>query len=281
MATFDPIVFAVERLPLVMGILNVTPDSFSDGGAYVDPDAAAAHAARMHDDGAAIIDIGAESTRPGAQPVSADEQIRRVLPVIERVRSDIPTALLSLDTRSSDVARTGLDAGVAIINDISALRDDPRMAQLIAERGAGVVLMHMQGTPATMQVEPHYANVVAEVAGFLRERAEFAAAQGIAPGRIILDPGIGFGKRLTHNLALLGRMEVLVALGYPILLGASRKSFIAQMDPSRPAVQDRLGGSLACVARAFAAGAALVRVHDVFATRQLLALMRAMSDASA
>jgi len=263
----------------IMGVLNVTPDSFSDGGAFVDAEHAAARAGEMLAHGADVIDIGAESTRPGAAPVPADEQIRRTLPVIERIRRAHPEAILSLDTRSVEVARAGLDAGVAIINDVSALRDEPELGSLIAQSGAGVVLMHMQGTPATMQDEPRYSDVVGEVAAFLVERADAAQRAGIARERIMLDPGIGFGKTAAHNLALLAGLERLVALGYPVLLGASRKSFIAKVSIGNAPPEQRLGGSLACVARALVAGVDMVRVHDVPATRQFLDVLAAMAAA--
>lgn len=263
----------------IMGVLNVTPDSFSDGGAFADADCAAACAGEMLAHGAEVIDIGPESMRPGAAPVPGSEQIRRALPVVERIRRAHPEAVLSLDTRSFAVARAGLEAGVAIINDISALCDAPELGRLIADHGAGVVLMHMRGEPATMQQDPQYADVVQEVAEFLRERAAFAESQGISRSRIMIDPGIGFGKTAAHNLAILAGLERLVALGYPVLLGASRKSFIARVSAGGEAPDQRLGGSLACVARALAAGVHMVRVHDVRATRQFLDVLAAMAAA--
>lgn len=284
---FNAGIIATRRRPLVMGILNVTPDSFSDGGAHAEPAAAVRRAETMLAEGADLLDIGPESTRPGAQPVPAGEQIRRALPVIERIRAAHPDVVLSLDTRSYEVARAGLDAGVDIINDISALRDEPELAGLIAERGAGVVLMHMQGTPETMQRDPQYHDVVAEVAAFLAVRAKAAESAGIVPERIILDPGIGFGKTVAHNLQLLARLETFVELGYPALLGASRKGFIGKVSRAGRAdaatdsgkAANRLGGSLACAARAYAAGAAFVRVHDVAATVQMLDVLAAIADA--
>jgi len=275
---FDARVLQSRSRLLVMGILNVTPDSFSDGGAHAEPATAAERAARMLADGADLIDVGAESTRPGAEPVPADEQIRRALPAIERIRRDYPQAVLSLDTRLAEVARSGLDAGVAIINDVSALRDDPELAHLIAQRQAGVVLMHMQGTPATMQRDPRYANVVADVTGFLAERTRAAQDAGIAAERIIIDPGIGFGKTVEHNLQLLAGLETLVAMGSPVLVGASRKGFIGKIAGTENAPPDRLGGSLACAARAFYAGAAIVRVHDVAATVQMFDVLAAITS---
>jgi dihydropteroate synthase len=265
----------------VMGVLNVTPDSFSDGGAFVDPGRAADRAGEMLAQGADLIDIGAESTRPGSAPVAADEQVRRALPVIERIRRERPEAILSLDTRSVEVARVGLDAGVAIVNDVSALRDEPELGRVIAQRGAGVVLMHMRGSPTTMQVNPTYGDVVGEVAAFLAERAAAAQAAGIAREQIIIDPGIGFGKTVEHNLSLLANLERFVSLGFPILLGASRKGFIVKVAGGAAAPVERIGGSLACVARAYAAGVAIVRVHDVWETRQMIEVLTAIGPVSA
>ncbi len=262
--------------PLVMGILNVTPDSFSDGGSYFDPKRAVAHADDMVDAGADIIDVGPESTRPGADPVAAQEQISRAIPVIERIREAHPSLAISLDTRLLDVARAGLDAGADIINDVSALRDAPEIAPLAAERGAGLILMHMQGTPATMQAAPHYEDVLAEVSAFLESRAEIAEAAGVPRQHIILDPGIGFGKTVEHNLTLLSNLGHLVLLGYPILLGASRKRFLARLAAGGEEPDQRLGSSLACVAQAACCGVKIVRVHDVRATRQLIDTLAAI-----
>ncbi len=252
-----------------MGILNVTPDSFSDGGAYLDHDAAVARAEQMLDEGAAIIDVGPESTRPGSMPVAADEQIRRAVPVIQALHERRPQAVISIDTRSAVVAAAARAAGASIVNDISALRDDPQMSELVRHTGAGVVLMHMRGTPATMQADPHYDDVVAEVGEFLRERASWAESRGIARERIAVDPGIGFGKTIEHNLALLRGLESLVDLGYPVLVGASRKSFIGKL-LAAPDSADRLAGSLACALRAVVAGACVVRAHDVSMTVALM-----------
>jgi dihydropteroate synthase len=263
--------------PAVMGILNVTPDSFSDGGTHDDPARALARAETMLAEGADIIDVGPESTRPGAEPISAGEQIDRAIPVIAALRSRHDQAWISLDTRLAEVAEAGLAAGARIINDVSALRDDAGMAEVIAKNRAGVVLMHMRGTPATMQQDPQYADVVAEVRAFLGERAKFAVSAGIAGERIAIDPGIGFGKTLTHNLQLLSALDRLAELGYPLVVGVSRKRFIHALDPQAEAPADRLGGSLACAAQAFQARAAIVRVHDVAATRQLLDTLAAIT----
>jgi len=265
------------RRPAVMGVLNVTPDSFSDGGAFSEPRRAVEHALFMLDAGADLIDVGPESSRPGSKPVTASEQIERALPIIESILTKRPDAVISLDTRLAEVARAGIDAGVQIINDISALRDDADLASLIAERQVGIVLMHMQGSPESMQANPQYGDVVEEVATFLRNRAECAIAKGIPKRRIAFDPGIGFGKTLAHNLALLKRLDRIVDLGYPVLLGASRKRFIGMLDAQADSPDQRLGGSLACVARAFIAGATIVRVHDVFETRQLLDVLAAIA----
>ncbi|UCE47418.1 MAG: dihydropteroate synthase [Phycisphaerales bacterium] len=245
---------------LVMGILNVTPDSFSDGGKFLDTRKAAAHALKMVEDGAAIIDVGGESTRPGSAPVSAQEQIDRVAPVIEEIskRTDVP---ISVDTHDSEVARAALDAGAAIINDITALGDE-RMSQLDAERQVPVVLMHMQGTPATMQVEPKYEDVVGEVLDFLLERACRAERAGVSKEMIFIDPGIGFGKNLEHNLLLLKHIDRFVATDYRVLVGTSHKSFIGKIT-GKENPSERIYGTAATVALCAAAGVSVVRVHDV------------------
>jgi len=263
--------------PFVFGVLNVTPDSFSDGGLYAKASDAIEAACRMADAGADVIDVGGESTRPGAEPVPADEQIRRTQPVIaslvERFGSDGPA--ISIDTRLAAVAQAALDAGARIINDISALRDDAALAPLAAQRGAAVVLMHMQGTPATMQQHPCYDDVVREVRDFLAERIAAAVAAGIPRARILIDPGIGFGKTCAHNLTLLRELHVFRELGVPLLVGPSRKRFIGQvLGIDRPA--DRLYGTLAAVAACVLAGAECVRVHDVAAARQVADLCAAI-----
>lgn len=260
---------------LVMGILNVTPDSFSDGGAYVETAAAVARAEAMVRTGADIIDIGGESSRPGSDPVPAATQCDRVLPCIEAIRrrSAVP---ISIDTTSATVAAAALDAGADMVNDISALREDPELAALIAARGCPVVLMHMQGTPKEMQKAPAYADVVGEVRGFLAARCAAAEAAGIAAHQIALDPGFGFGKTLAHNLTLLAELERLVALGRPLLVGISRKSMIgALLDLP---VTERLEGSLAAAVLAASGGARLFRVHDVAATVRALRVTEAVLE---
>jgi dihydropteroate synthase len=245
---------------LVMGILNVTPDSFSDGGQFLDTERAVAHGLQMAAQGAALIDIGGESTRPGAPPVPPAEQIRRVVPIIGALAEqiDIP---ISIDTHHVEVARTALRAGAAILNDITALSDE-QMAELAARQQVPVILMHMQGTPATMQIEPHYDNVVTEVRDFLLERCDRARVAGIPKERIWIDPGIGFGKTLGHNLLLLKHLDRLVATGYRVLVGPSRKAFIGKLT-GKDKPSERLFGTAAAVALCAAAGASIVRVHDV------------------
>lgn len=264
--------------PQVMGIVNVTPDSFSDGGRFFDPAEGIEHARRLIAQGADILDIGGESTRPGATPVSAFEEIRRVVPVIEAVRA-ASTVPISIDTMKPDVARAAVKAGAAIWNDVSALRFAPEAPEVAAELGCEVVLMHMLGEPGTMQAAPRYDDVVAEVEAFLLARAFTAMTAGVAKEKIWLDPGIGFGKTVEHNLALLAALPRFVALGYPILLGASRKRFIAGVDASAREAGDRLGGSLAAHLAAAAAGVAAVRVHDVRETVQALAVQAAIASA--
>ena len=252
---------------LIMGVLNVTPDSFSDGGQFFDADKAIEHGLRMSAEGAAIIDVGAESTRPGSEAVSANEQIRRAIPIIQTLarKADVP---ISIDTYDPEVAQTALQAGAAMINDITALSDE-RMAKLAAEQHVPVVLMHMQGTPATMQVEPKYGDVVAEVRQFLLDRAKRAEQLGICKNMIFIDPGIGFGKMLEHNLLILRLIRKFVKSDYRVLVGTSRKSFIGQItgkkDPS-----DRIFGTAATVALCAAAGVSIVRVHDVAAMADVI-----------
>ncbi len=244
-----------------MGILNVTPDSFSDGGRYLQRDAALRRGVEMASAGADIIDVGGESTRPGSQSVPADEEMRRVLPVIEGLAAE-PGLVISVDTRKAAVARAALEAGASMVNDISALTADPEMADVVASHGASVCLMHMRGTPATMQADPQYDDVVAEVAKYLRERAEAAVEAGIERDLIVIDPGFGFGKTLYHNLEMLRRIREFTALGYPVMVGTSRKSMLgALLGGVSP--EDRTEGTAATVALAIAGGASLVRVHDV------------------
>lgn len=244
----------------VMGILNVTPDSFSDGGNYLDVQQAIVHAETMVAEGATLIDIGGESSRPGASPVSVNEELARVLPVV-RALADTVDVLLSIDTYKAEVARRALEAGAHVVNDITALCSDPNMAATIAEMDAGVVLMHMKGTPRTMQHAPEYNDVVNEVCAWLKKKIQNAEAQGIAPERIIIDPGIGFGKTTKHNLELLKRLSEFRALKKPLLIGTSRKSFIGKI--LAVPVTERVEGTAATVCWAIAHGADIVRVHDV------------------
>lgn len=256
----------------LMGVVNVTPDSFSDGGLYLDPEAAIAHGLELAAAGAEILDVGGESTRPGAEAVPHDEEMRRVIPVIERLVAG--NSQISVDTSKAAVAAAALEAGAGIVNDVTALRGDPEMAALCAERGATVVLMHMRGKPRTMQDDPRYEDVVAEVKGFLAERLEAAIAAGIDEDDVWLDPGIGFGKTAAHNLELLRRLGELGDLGRPLVIGTSRKSFIGKVDGS--AAGERLGGTIASSVLAAAEGAAVLRVHDVAEVGQALAVATAI-----
>jgi len=265
--------------PIIIGILNVTPDSFSDGGDFLDPEAAARHAVAMLDEGAGIVDLGGESTRPGSDPVSQEEELRRVIPVIERILAVRPEAAISIDTYRAGTATAALEAGARLINDVTALRGDPRMASLVAEAKCPLILMHMQGEPKTMQKEPHYENVVREVRHFLAHRAEYAIAAGVGPENIIVDPGIGFGKNLEHNLALLRDLDAVVDLGFPILIGASRKRFIGEISGVREA-RERVFGTVATTVLAYERGASYFRVHDVRANREALAVAKAVLRAS-
>jgi dihydropteroate synthase len=260
----------------VLGIVNVTPDSFSDGGRFFDTDAAVAHALRLIEQGADLLDIGGESTRPGSQPIALDEELSRVIPVIRRLaaQTSIP---LSVDTSKVEVARQALEAGAHILNDITALQGDPAMPEVVRSYRAGVVLMHMQGTPATMQVEPRYDDVVAEVAGFLEARLQACVDLGIAASQVVLDPGIGFGKTTEHNLRLLAHLEELQRLGRPVCLGVSRKGFLGKV-LGRP-LEQRLAGSLAAACFAVVHGTAqILRVHDVAETRDAVVLLNALRE---
>ncbi|HET7416094.1 MAG TPA: dihydropteroate synthase [Solirubrobacterales bacterium] len=256
----------------IMGVVNVTPDSFSDGGLYLDPQAAIAHGRELAAAGAEILDVGGESTRPGAEPVTPEEELRRVVPVIAALAGS--GAAVSVDTSKATVAEAALDAGASIVNDVTALRADPEMAALCAERGATVVLMHMLGEPRTMQDDPRYDDVIAEVKAFLAERLAAAVAAGIEEDRVWLDPGIGFGKTGAHNMELLRRLGELRELGRPLVIGTSRKSFIGKLDGS-PA-GERLGGTIASSVLAAAEGAEVLRVHDVPEVRQALAVAAAV-----
>jgi dihydropteroate synthase len=261
-----------------MGIVNVTPDSFSDGGCFVDPAAAIAHAQALIADGADILDIGGESTRPRAEPVSETEEIARVVPVVAAVRasSNVP---ISIDTMKPAVVRAAMAAGATIWNDVTALTWAPESPAVAAELGCRVVLMHMKGRPADMQDDPRYDDVVAEVCDYLIARAEAAMAAGVRREAIHLDPGVGFGKTATHSLTLLANLDRIVALGFPVVLGASRKSFLRAGDPSARTAQNRLAGSLAAALAGARAGAAILRVHDVRETRQALAVAAAIAAA--
>jgi dihydropteroate synthase len=254
----------------VMGVVNVTPDSFSDGGRYIDADAAIAHAVELEAEGAGILDIGGESTRPGADPVEAPAELERVLPVIEGLRARGVTAQLSIDTSKAAVAAAALDAGASLVNDVTALRGDPEMAGLVAARGVRCCLMHMLGEPRTMQDDPRYDDVVSDVKAFLEERMAFAVAHGVAEERILLDPGIGFGKTADHNLELLARVDELVALGRPVVIGTSRKSFLGRIT-GRP-VDDRLAATIATNVLAYERCARVFRVHDVAPVRDALVI---------
>ena len=261
-----------------MGVTNVTPDSFSDGGRFLETEAALLQARKLVVEGADILDIGGESTRPGAEPVPAEVEIARVVPVIRALRTE--GAILSIDTMKPAVARAAVEAGASIWNDVSALRHEPESLATAAELGCEVVLMHMQGDPRTMQADPRYADVVAEVCDFLAARAEAALAAGVVRDRIWVDPGIGFGKHITqHNVPLLAQLERVVALGYPVLLGASRKAFIGALDGGKVPADQRLGGSIAVALAGAAAGVAAVRVHDVRETVQALRVWQAIEAA--
>jgi dihydropteroate synthase len=268
----------------LMGVVNVTPDSFSDGGRYLDASAAVAHGLKLAAEGAAILDIGGESTRPGAEPVPEAEELRRVVPVLEGLRDAGVRAELSIDTAKAAVARAALDAGAGVVNDVTALRGDPAMAEVVAASGAECCLMHMRGEPRTMQLgvdADSYDDVVDEVKAFLAERIEHAVAAGIAEQRITLDPGIGFGKTEQHNLELLRRLPELVALGRPVVIGTSRKAFLGRIaaraagsaEPPQPA--QRLPGTIASCVLALAGGARIFRVHDVAPVRDALAVAAA------
>ena len=256
-----------------MGILNVTPDSFSDGGCFAGTAAAVEHGLRMAAEGADLIDVGGESTRPGAEAVPLEIELSRVIPVIAQLAGALRLPI-SIDTSKAEVAVQAIEAGASIINDVTALRGDPQMSAVAARSGASVILMHMRGTPRTMQRAPRYHDVVEDVAGFLREAAVRAQQAGIERSRILLDPGLGFGKTAGHNLELLRSLKRLVALGFPIVIGPSRKSFIGTtLDAD---LEDRLSGTLACVAQAFQCGVAVVRVHEIRPAVHLLKMLEAI-----
>lgn len=259
--------------PLVMGVLNVTPDSFSDGGRYSSPDEAVRRAVQMTKEGADIIDVGGESTRPGAAPVEPDEEARRVIPVIERLHRGIDTCL-SVDTYRATTAAAAIDAGASIVNDISALRFDPEMVRLVADRKVPVILMHMQGRPGNMQHSPSYEDCVAEIGEFFEERIRFCSEHRIDKSKIILDPGIGFGKRLCDNLEILAGLSRFKKFGLPVLIGASRKSFIEMISPAAGVADRRVGGSIAAAVAAVMNGADIVRAHDVAETVEAIKVIQ-------
>lgn len=270
--------FDLAQRGLIMGVVNVTPDSFSDGGHYLDTQAAVDHALRLADEGADLLDIGGESTRPGAIPVSTDEEMRRVLPVIKALAGRT-SAALSIDTSKAAVALAAIEAGAEIINDVTALRGDESMAEVAASTGAAVVLMHLRGTPQTMQIDPHYDNATAEVATHLRERLATARAAGIREDRLAIDPGIGFGKSVEDNLQLIANLGEFAALGYPVLLGVSRKSFLATAADA-PDLADREAPTIALTALGFHLGARIFRVHDVRPNVKSLRLAESLLAAS-
>jgi dihydropteroate synthase len=242
-----------------MGVVNVTPDSFSDGGVNLEPDEAVATARRMVEEGAAIVDIGGESTRPGASAVDVDEELRRIVPVLEQLEG-VP---VSIDTSKAEVARRALELGAELVNDVTALRGDPRLAEVIAETGAYLCLMHMQGEPRTMQADPRYDDVVSEVAALLEERLAFAVEAGIDEERVCLDPGIGFGKTVEHNFELIRRLDELAALGRPVLIGISRKSSLGKLLGDPEATTGSVAASVGAAVAAYERGATILRVHDV------------------
>jgi dihydropteroate synthase len=255
--------------PSVMGVVNVTPDSFSDGGVNLDPDTAGAAARRMLAEGAAIVDVGGESTRPGSLGIPADEELRRVVPVLERLHGDVP---VSIDTAKAEVARRAIELGAELVNDVTALRADPGLAGVVADAGVYLCLMHMRGEPRTMQVEPRYDDVASDVAAFLEERLAFAVSHGIREDAICLDPGIGFGKTVEHNLELIRRLDVLLALGRPLLIGFSRKSTLARLGAS-----DIRSASVAAAIAAYEHGATIIRAHDVEAHVDALKVAKALA----
>jgi dihydropteroate synthase len=264
--------------PLVMGILNVTPDSFSDGGAFASPEMAVEHALRMEAEGADMIDIGGESTKPGAEPVEPETELERILPVIRNIREQ-SRVCISVDTYRAATAEAALDAGADIVNDISALRLDPAMVRLVADRKVPVVLMHMQGTPRNMQEKPSYINCVEDVAAFFRERIDHCTQNGVDKAKIILDPGIGFGKRLSDNLSLLAHLSRFKEHHLPLLVGVSRKSFIGMLSQSTGTPDQRLGGSIAAAVTAARNGADILRVHDVAPTIEALKVLQGIETA--
>lgn len=261
--------------PRLMGVVNVTPDSFSDGGDFLDARVAIDHGKKLVDDGADILDIGGESTRPGSKPISLDEECGRILPVIDGLADmGVP---ISVDTRHADVMRRAIDAGAGIVNDVTALTGDPQSMAVCAEAGVDVALMHMQGTPETMQDNPTYEDAALDIVDYMRERLDTLEAVGIARNKVCVDPGVGFGKNLAHNLRILSAIDAFHELGVPVMLGVSRKSFISKIDRDVPA-KDRVAGSIAAAIAAWDRGVQLFRVHDVAETRQALAVWQAIED---
>ena len=258
---------------LVMGVLNVTPDSFSDGGAYVNPDVAVARGLQMVEEGADLIDVGGESTRPGSQGIPLEEEVRRVLPVITRLAKAVRVPI-SVDTSKSEVAARAIDAGASIVNDVTALRGDARMSRIVARSRAALILMHMRGGPHTMQKRPRYQHLIDEIRTFLVRAAAQAQEAGVECSRILIDPGLGFGKTVAHNLELLRALPQFVSLGWPVAVGPSRKSFIGKVLDAD--VQERLAGTLACTAYAQQSGVQIVRVHDVRPAVQLIRMLDAI-----
>jgi dihydropteroate synthase len=264
--------------PSVMGVVNVTPDSFSDGGVNLRHEDAIASARRMVAEGAAVVDIGGESTRPGSEGVPLDEELRRLLPVLDAVAGELP---VSIDTAKAEVARRAVELGAQLVNDVTALRGDPELAGVVAESGAYLCLMHMRGEPRTMQLEPTYEDVASEVAAFLEERLRFAVTAGVAEERVCLDPGIGFGKTAAHNFELVRRLDVLLSLGRPVVVGFSRKRSLGRLLGDADATTGSLGASIGAAVAAYERGAAILRVHDVREHVEALAAARAVSDPAA
>jgi dihydropteroate synthase len=270
-------ILTFERRAQLMAVLNITPDSFSDGGSFLEPDQAADHARRLVGEGAVILDIGGESTRPGSDPVPLEEELRRVIPVIRQLHREFPDIVLSIDTYKAETARQAVAAGADMINDITALRGDPQMVKVVKETGAGVVLMHMQGTPKTMQAAPYYRDVVAEVTDFLEERRAFACNHGVEFERIALDPGFGFGKRDQDNVRLIQRLDAIAALGSPTVVGISRKSTLARLSgETQLPFSERLSPTVAATCLLRLGGAQVLRVHDVRANLEALRMTEAI-----
>src|SRR5438067_7151644 len=257
-----------------MGVVNVTPDSFSDGGVHLRPEDAIAGARRMVAEGAAIVDVGGESTRPGSAGISVDEELRRVVPVLEAIAADLP---VSIDTAKAEVATRALELGAELVNDVTALRGDPELADVVADSGAYLCLMHMRGEPRTMQVDPRYDDVAGEVAAFLEERLEAAVAAGVSEERVCLDPGIGFGKTVEQNFELVRRLDVLLALGRPVVIGFSRKSSLGRIAGDAEAKTGSVAASVAAAVTAYERGATILRVHDVRETVEALAVAKAVT----